>query len=78
MPASAHVHYTVWESGKRRLTGFLIRAGKVVKKSEGRLRADPSPWQPEVARIFMKYPEVEEVSIMDKDGYLHAYYRDRT
>jgi hypothetical protein len=72
-----HVRYVIWRNGNERLKGFLIRAGKFVKQTNGRLQHDPSPWAQEVARIFLKNEEVEEITVMDKDGRLHAYYKDR-
>lgn len=78
MPARQnHVRYIVWKDGSDRVKGFLIRAGRIVSRTQGRLTHDPSPWAPEVARIFQKNSNVEEVTIMDKDGLLHSYHRDR-
>ena len=78
MPArQRHVRYVVWHNGTEQLKGFLLRAGKFVKQTQGRLRCDPSPWAQDVSRIFLKNEEVEEVTIMDKDGRLHSYFRDR-
>ena len=72
-----HVRYAIWHNGSERVTGFLIRAGKFIKETRGRLKHDPNPWAQEVARIFLKHEEVEEVTIMDKDGLLHSYHRDK-
>lgn len=72
-----HVRFSCWANGKGYRTGFLIRAGKFLKESKGRLKSDENPWAQDVARIFLKNEDVEEVSIMDKEGRLHAYYRER-
>jgi hypothetical protein len=78
MPArSRHVRYVVWNHGSEQVKGFLLRAGRFVKQTQGRLRHDSSPWAQDVARIFIKNVEVEEITVMDKDGFLHSYYRDR-
>lgn len=79
MPARPkHVRYVVWRGGDHRVAGFLIRAGKFVKETRGRLKHDPNPWAQDVARIFLKNEEVEEITIMDKDGLLHTYFKDRS
>jgi hypothetical protein len=78
MPARPkHVRYVIWDKGNDRVKGFLLRAGKFVKQTQGRLKHDPSPWAQDVARIFQKNESVEEVTVMDKDGHLHSYHRDR-
>lgn len=72
-----HVHYTIWQNNAGYARGFLIRAGRFVKETRGRLKHDPNPWAQDVARIFLKYEEVEEVTVMDKNGRLHSYFRER-
>jgi hypothetical protein len=55
------VRYVVWNHGSEQVKGFLLRAGRFVKQTQGRLRHDSSPWAQDVARIFIKNEEVEEI-----------------
>lgn len=71
-----HVRFHRTPGAPWRGKGFLIRAGRFLSESRGRLISDDSPWAEDAARMFKKHPEIESLAITDSEGHSHFYYRD--